>query len=102
MDVLQIRNFRDFLLLYNQISETCFKKCTNTFASREIEEDEEVCVKNCVEKHVHANHKIMEVYMEVQPIMVRRRIDEMNAAQEALEAQAKEQQETDQTPQQTA
>ncbi|XP_071653749.1 mitochondrial import inner membrane translocase subunit Tim10 B [Temnothorax longispinosus] len=86
MDALQLRNFKDFLLLYNQISEMCFKKCANTFLSREITSDEELCVNNCAQKYIHANHKIMEIFMEVQPIMVRKRIEEITTAQTALEA----------------
>ncbi|XP_011267855.1 mitochondrial import inner membrane translocase subunit Tim10 B [Camponotus floridanus] len=87
MDALQLRNFRDFLLLYNQISETCFKKCANTFLTREVTSNEDVCVSNCAQKYIHANHKIMEIFMEVQPIMVRKRIEEINTTQAALEAQ---------------
>ncbi|GAB1866501.1 Mitochondrial import inner membrane translocase subunit [Camponotus japonicus] len=87
MDALQLRNFRDFLLLYNQISETCFKKCANTFLTREVTSNEDLCVSNCAQKYIHANHKIMEIFMEVQPIMVRKRIEEINTTQAALEAQ---------------
>jgi len=100
-------------LLYNQISETCFKKCANTFLSREITPDEvsiaidikvtllktdlsnfdlklqDICVNNCAQKYIYANHKVMEIFMEVQPIMVRKRMEEMNAA--ALEEQNQQQ-----------
>ncbi|XP_018339897.1 PREDICTED: mitochondrial import inner membrane translocase subunit Tim10 B-like [Trachymyrmex septentrionalis] len=88
MDALQLRNFKDFLLLYNQISEMCFKKCANTFLSREITSDEELCINNCVQKYIYTNHKMMEIFMEVQPRMVHKRIEEINMAQTAaLEAQ---------------
>ncbi|XP_012264047.2 mitochondrial import inner membrane translocase subunit Tim10 B [Athalia rosae] len=87
MDLAQIRNFKDFLLLYNQISDTCFRRCTNTFNSRDISLDEEACISNCVQKHINANHKIMEVYVQVQPILVNKRIKEMNAAAEAQQQQ---------------
>ncbi|XP_020279596.1 mitochondrial import inner membrane translocase subunit Tim10 B-like [Pseudomyrmex gracilis] len=84
MDTSQLRNFKDFLLLYNQISETCFRKCTNTFLSREITSDEDFCISNCAQKYINANHKVMEIFMELQPIMVRKRMEEINSAQEAL------------------
>ncbi|XP_011700196.1 PREDICTED: mitochondrial import inner membrane translocase subunit Tim10 B isoform X1 [Wasmannia auropunctata] len=90
MDALQLRNFKDFLLLYNQISEMCFKKCANTFLSREITSDEDLCVSNCAQKYIHANHKIMEIFMEVQPVMVRKRMEEINTAQTELETQNQE------------
>ncbi|CAL1676658.1 unnamed protein product [Lasius platythorax] len=96
MDALQLRNFKDFLVLYNQISETCFKKCANTFLTREITSDEDLCISNCAQKYIHANHKIMEIFMEVQPIMVRRRMEEINTTQAALEAQN---QQVEQNPQ---
>ncbi|KYM98563.1 Mitochondrial import inner membrane translocase subunit Tim9 B, partial [Cyphomyrmex costatus] len=79
--------FKDFLLLYNQISEMCFKKCATTFLSREITSDEDLCISNCAQKYIHTNHKIMEIFMEVQPKMVRKRMEEINMAQSALETQ---------------
>ncbi|XP_043678632.1 mitochondrial import inner membrane translocase subunit Tim10 B-like [Vespula pensylvanica] len=91
MDLLQLRNFRDFLLVYNQISETCFKRCADTFLTREITSNEDLCIKNCTEKHIHANHKIMELYMEIQPILVRKRIEELNN-QAAIMAQSEDEQ----------
>ncbi|KYQ51484.1 Mitochondrial import inner membrane translocase subunit Tim9 B [Trachymyrmex zeteki] len=65
----------------------CFKKCANTFLSREITPDEDVCINNCVQKYIYTNHKIMEIFMEVQPKMVHKRMEEINMAQTALEAQ---------------
>ncbi|XP_011700198.1 PREDICTED: mitochondrial import inner membrane translocase subunit Tim10 B isoform X2 [Wasmannia auropunctata] len=68
----------------------CFKKCANTFLSREITSDEDLCVSNCAQKYIHANHKIMEIFMEVQPVMVRKRMEEINTAQTELETQNQE------------
>ncbi|KAL0103469.1 hypothetical protein PUN28_017608 [Cardiocondyla obscurior] len=65
----------------------CFKKCANTFLSRQVTSDEDLCVNNCALKYIHANHKIMEIFMEVQPMMVRKRMEEINAQQSTLEAQ---------------
>lgn len=38
----------------------------------------------CTTKNVRVNHKIMGVYMEVQPLVVQRRIEEMNKLNAAL------------------
>lgn len=35
------------------------------------------CVDLCCNKHVRVNHKIMGVYMEVQPFIIQKRIEEM-------------------------
>lgn len=90
---LQLRNFRDFLLVFNQISETCFRRCANTFLTRDITPNEDLCIKNCTEKHVNTNHKIMELYVEIQPVLVRKRIEEMNNTQAAIMAQSEDKQE---------
>ncbi|XP_033225251.1 mitochondrial import inner membrane translocase subunit Tim10 B-like [Belonocnema kinseyi] len=87
MSVTEIRNFRDFLLLYNQISETCFKHCANTFITREITPDENNCVNNCAQKFVNTNHRIMEVYSEILPIFTKKMV-EANAAQASAQAAA--------------
>lgn len=50
------------------------------------------CVELCSGKNIRVNHKIMAVYMEVQPYIVQKRIEEMNklnpvpASQEAQPA----------------
>lgn len=35
------------------------------------------CVDVCANKHVRVNHKMMSVYMEVQPLMMQKRMEEM-------------------------
>lgn len=57
---------------------------------------QDLCVSNCAQKYIHTNHKIMEIFMEVQPIMVRRRMEEINMTQAALETQN---QQVEQNPQ---
>lgn len=36
----QLRQFKDFLQLYNIITEHCFKQCVNTVLTRSVEDDE--------------------------------------------------------------
>ena len=35
------------------------------------------CVDICTNKHVRVNHKMMSVYMEVQPLIMQKRMEEM-------------------------
>ncbi|XP_014224959.1 mitochondrial import inner membrane translocase subunit Tim10 B-like [Trichogramma pretiosum] len=78
----QIRNFRDFLMIYNKISDTCFTSCANSFMTREVEPDEAACVESCAKKYILTNHRMMKVFIEAQAQIVQRRIEEMNAAQQ--------------------
>lgn len=79
-----LRQFKDFLLLYNSISEKCFNLCITNFHKREINLDETECVDTCIRKQVSVNHKIMSAYAEIQPIYMQKRIDEMTQQQEAI------------------
>lgn len=46
----QVRQFRDFLQLYNTITEKCFNVCVENMLSRRVENSEDVCVAHCVDK----------------------------------------------------
>lgn len=85
MEQNALRNFKDFLQVYNYMSNTCFQHCVNNFYSRDLASDEENCVDLCVRKHINVNHRIMGVFVELQPMIVNKRIEEMNQAQAALQ-----------------
>ncbi|XP_055696690.1 mitochondrial import inner membrane translocase subunit Tim10B [Lutzomyia longipalpis] len=84
----QIRNFKDFLLLYNKLTEHCFTKCVDNFYSRTTSADERKCVDNCFGKFTNVNQKILGVYVDVQQEINARRIAEMEANQNAIAAAA--------------
>ncbi|XP_001121893.2 mitochondrial import inner membrane translocase subunit Tim10B-like [Apis laboriosa] len=91
MDAMVIRNMKDFQLLFNQMSETCFKTCVNTFMSRDISTEEVQCIENCSGKHINANHKIMEIFMDVQRTIALKNVEEFQKAQAAFEVAQKDQ-----------
>uniref|UniRef100_T1JAV5 Mitochondrial import inner membrane translocase subunit n=1 Tax=Strigamia maritima TaxID=126957 RepID=T1JAV5_STRMM len=78
MEDVALRNFRDFLTIYNQMTELCFSRCVDSLNYRQLSPDEVSCVDKCASKHVNINHRMMSIYMEVQPQIVSRRIEEMN------------------------
>ena len=47
---IQVKQFRDFLGQYNQLSENCFKHCIWDFRTRDVKNQEDSCVSNCVDK----------------------------------------------------
>lgn len=93
-DLSSLRNFKDFLQLYNVMSESCFLRCVTAFNSRALTDEEAICVDRCAGKHVKVNKKVMEIYMEVQPQITKKRMDEMAALQESLEKQKQPSEET--------
>lgn len=75
----QLRNLRDFLLVYNRMTEICFQRCTNNFNYRNLTMDEEHCVDSCAGKLIRSNHRLMGTYVKLMPAMVQRRMEEMES-----------------------
>ncbi|KAL0994952.1 hypothetical protein UPYG_G00129880 [Umbra pygmaea] len=73
----QIRNLRDFLMVYNRMTEICFRKCTSNFNYRTLTMDEERCADSCAGKLIRSNHRLMGTYVNLMPGMVQRRMAEM-------------------------
>ncbi|XP_071317378.1 mitochondrial import inner membrane translocase subunit Tim10 B [Trachinotus anak] len=86
----QLRNLRDFLLVYNRMTEICFQRCTSNFNYRNLTMDEERCVDSCAGKLIRSNHRLMGTYVQLMPRMVQRRMEEMEskAAENARAAEA--------------
>ncbi|RZF32940.1 hypothetical protein LSTR_LSTR017493, partial [Laodelphax striatellus] len=45
------------------------------------------CIDSCVIKHIRVNHKVQSVYLELQPMIINKRVEEFQNAQ-ALSEQA--------------
>ncbi|KAG0725126.1 Mitochondrial import inner membrane translocase subunit Tim9 [Chionoecetes opilio] len=63
---VQVKQFRDFLVQYNKLSEGCFNACVWDFTSRNIRTNEENCAQNCVEKYTKVTQRISERFQELQ------------------------------------
>ncbi|XP_076129870.1 mitochondrial import inner membrane translocase subunit Tim10 B [Alosa pseudoharengus] len=87
--VQQLRNLKDFLLVYNRMTEICFQRCTTNFNYRALTMDEERCVDSCAGKLIRSNHRLMGTYVQLMPGMVQRRMDELESkAAELAQAEA--------------
>ncbi|KAF7651450.1 hypothetical protein LDENG_00111090 [Lucifuga dentata] len=86
----QLRNLRDFLLVYNRMTEICFQRCTSNFNYRNLTMDEERCVDSCAGKLIRSNHCLMGTYVQLMPRMMQQRLEEMEskAAENAKAAEA--------------
>ncbi|KAK6639669.1 hypothetical protein RUM43_007942 [Polyplax serrata] len=93
MENATLKNLRDFLLQYNKISESCFLHCVNHLSDRDLSQDEGGCVDMCTKKHVSVNHKVMQVYMEIQPQIINKKIEDANRQQQLAMEEARKQQE---------
>ncbi|KAM6145709.1 mitochondrial import inner membrane translocase subunit Tim10 B [Phoenicopterus ruber ruber] len=91
----QLRNLRDFLLVYNRMTELCFRHCVSNLNYRLLTGREETCLDSCAGKLVHSNHRLMSAYVALMPSIMQRRVSDyeasaarasQNSAQEGLAA----------------
>ncbi|XP_033632193.1 mitochondrial import inner membrane translocase subunit Tim10 B-like [Asterias rubens] len=62
------RNLKDFLSMYNQFTEVCFNHCVQNFNYRHMIPEETSCANRCAEKLINVNHRLISVYMEINPL----------------------------------
>ena len=85
-----LRNFRDFLTVYNQMSEMCFQRCVVSMNTRQLTMEEQACADVCAEKQMKFNNRIMGVYLVEQPKATERKMKEAEEQAEAAMARMKE------------
>ncbi|KAM6448557.1 mitochondrial import inner membrane translocase subunit Tim10 B [Liasis olivaceus] len=84
----QLRSLRDFLLVYNRMTELCFQRCVANLNYRALTRGEEACLDGCAGKLVRSNHRLMAAYVQLMPSIVQRRIADHEAAGRAAAAAA--------------
>ncbi|GFN80724.1 mitochondrial import inner membrane translocase subunit tim9 [Plakobranchus ocellatus] len=82
------RSLKDFLTLYNVITENCFDKCISKFNERAASQDEATCVDVCTDSYVQYNQRFMFNFMDHQE---RRKRDQERAAAKVAEQEITEQ-----------
>ncbi|KAG5671976.1 hypothetical protein PVAND_002140 [Polypedilum vanderplanki] len=91
----QLRQFKDFLSLYNTITEKCFNACVDGFFRRGVEDDENSCINHCVDKFANTNQLIMKTYVEVQGKINEKRMEDFNNQIKQQEEQNNQAQQVD-------
>ncbi|KAL8191480.1 UNVERIFIED_CONTAM: Mitochondrial import inner membrane translocase subunit Tim10 B [Gekko kuhli] len=76
----QLRSLRDFLLVYNRMTELCFQRCVCSLNYRALTRHEEACLDGCAGKLVRSNHRLMAAYVQLMPALVQRRVADYEAA----------------------
>ncbi|KAH8248331.1 hypothetical protein KR032_000809 [Drosophila birchii] len=82
-----LRNLKDFLTLYNKVTEMCFSRCIDNFNRRDLSRDEDVCVDRCVTKFARFNQSMMAFYVDVQTNINAKRMEEMKEKTRTAEQQ---------------
>ncbi|XP_042649424.1 mitochondrial import inner membrane translocase subunit Tim10 B [Tyto alba] len=69
----QLRSLRDFLLVYNRMTELCFRHCISNLNYRLLTGREETCLDGCAGKLLRSNHRLMSAYVALMPAIIQRR-----------------------------
>ncbi|PIO15191.1 hypothetical protein AB205_0173240, partial [Aquarana catesbeiana] len=77
---------RDFLLVYNKMTEMCFTRCAKNLNYRSVTMDEEKCLDSCATKLIRSNHRLMAAYVGLMPTVVQRRMEDMEKQNKEMEA----------------
>uniref|UniRef100_A0A1A9X424 Mitochondrial import inner membrane translocase subunit n=1 Tax=Glossina brevipalpis TaxID=37001 RepID=A0A1A9X424_9MUSC len=80
-----LRNLKEFLTLFNKITELCFDRCVNNFNGRTADNPENICVNHCVNKFAVFNQAMMKIYVEVQTQLNQKRLKEFEEQQKSAE-----------------
>uniref|UniRef100_A0A182NJW6 Peptidase S1 domain-containing protein n=1 Tax=Anopheles dirus TaxID=7168 RepID=A0A182NJW6_9DIPT len=88
----ELRNIKDFLQLYNKITDMCFNSCVDNLFGRDLTREEISCADNCVLKFTNVNQRLLGVYVGVQGDINQRRMAEVEAQQAKMMAEAQQQQ----------
>ncbi|KAF6036890.1 TIMM9 [Bugula neritina] len=53
-----VKQFREFLLTYNKVTEMCFESCVHDFKTRKVADKEIGCTKYCMDKYLKMTQRI--------------------------------------------
>ncbi|CAH1955623.1 unnamed protein product [Acanthoscelides obtectus] len=82
LDKGALRNFKDFLQMYNRMTEMCFSRCVDNINSRKLDDQEIECVEDCSMKFVKYNNRLMQNFVVAQQEVVNKRVAEATKAQQ--------------------
>ncbi|XP_033104986.1 mitochondrial import inner membrane translocase subunit Tim9-like [Anneissia japonica] len=63
---MEIKQFKDFLSSYNQLTERCFLDCVKDFTSRKVLDSEKSCSNRCMDKYLKMTQRISQRFQEYQ------------------------------------
>jgi len=81
-----LRNFKEFLEIYNRTTERCFRDCIVDLSRRDLTTEEDKCLDDCTTKLTKLNHRLLGTFMVEQPRFTQKKIEEAEKTAAALQA----------------
>ncbi|PIO71524.1 Tim10/DDP family zinc finger [Teladorsagia circumcincta] len=67
MNIQDIHQLREFLSVYNILTEKCFGSCVREYNTNNLTSAEDSCVSRCIDKQMQVNRRLMLVFAEQAP-----------------------------------
>ncbi|KAK5974032.1 Mitochondrial import inner membrane translocase subunit Tim10B [Trichostrongylus colubriformis] len=67
MNIQDIHQLREFLSVYNILTEKCFGSCVREYNTNNLTSAEDSCVSRCIDKQMRVNRRLMVVFAEQAP-----------------------------------
>lgn len=61
----EYQNIKEFLTVYNSLTERCFQTCIPDFNRKSLSDEEIACVERCTYKSTNTNHRLMSIFSEI-------------------------------------
>ena len=63
--ITQMKLFKEYMMDFNRLAETCFNDCIFDFTQRKLTSKEEKCEDNCVQKYFKVNQRLSKRFYEI-------------------------------------
>jgi import inner membrane translocase subunit TIM9 len=81
-----LRNFKEFLEIYNRTTERCFRDCIVDLSRRDLTTEEDKCLDDCTTKLTKLNHRLLGTFMVEQPRFTQKKIEQAEKDAAAMQA----------------